>query len=130
MKNDKNFPPSPSYPPYHQRPIAHRKEQKPLLTIGLWSLVQKAFFRIKADDKNLLTYGFLKELRSVPTLRQQREVGKFFLFFFKVWSLKNKKNFLSIAFYPPYHRRPIAHRNEQKTLIALGSGRRYNILKY
>ena len=33
LKNDKNFPPSPSYPPYHQRPIAHRKEQKPLLTM-------------------------------------------------------------------------------------------------
>ena len=110
-----------------QSPIVKSKNRSLRWCSGRWC--RKVFFRIKATDKNLLTYGFLKELRSVPTLRQSY-VGKFFLFFFKVWSLKNKKNFLSIAFYPPYHRRPIAHRNEQKTLIALGSGRRYNILKY
>jgi hypothetical protein len=34
-------------------------------------MLQKSFFRIKATDKNPLTYGFLKELRSMPSRRRR-----------------------------------------------------------
>lgn len=77
----------------------HRKEQKPLLTMWLWAMLQKSFFRIKATDKNPLTCGFLKELRSMPS-RRRTEERKIFLVLKVDWIIKTKKNFPLYASLP------------------------------